>query len=259
MAWSAHTHQELKHMPINSMMSIGCRMVHPEQRLALPLYTTCTQLSLLCRQLKREIDMLQRKIASLKRHAAAAAAGGTAAAGEAELALTAAAIAAADGDVPGAWPPGERHNAAAAAAAAAGSRGRGVAAAVARDRAIARLGLGIVEEYPRDVLVDLLQVRRASYEMQCLFKQGVAVVRCMCSPSSVADESRCNQIQRGAQLSSAPVSGSLCDMRLICHDRTLVSEVAPSAAAAAAAPEKKLVCGALAAKCHAAVYHNGLF
>jgi hypothetical protein len=29
---------------------------------------------------------------------------------------------------------------------------------VARDRAIARLGLGIVEEYPRDVLVDLIQV-----------------------------------------------------------------------------------------------------
>jgi hypothetical protein len=255
MARSAHTHQELKHMPINSMMSIGCRMVYPEQRLALPLYTTCTQLSLLRRQLKREIDMLQRKIASLKRHAAAAAAGGTAAAGEAELALTAAAIAEADGDVPGAWPPGERHNAAAAAS----SRGRGVAAAVARDRAIARLGLGIVEEYPRDVLVDLLQVRRASYEMQCLFEQGVAVVRCMCSPSSVADVSRCNQIQRWAQLSSAPVSGSWCDMRLVCHDRTLFSEVAPSAAAAAAAPEKKLVRGALAAKCHAAVYHNGLF
>jgi hypothetical protein len=112
----------------------------------------------LCRQLKREIDMLQRKIASLKRHAAAAAAGGTAAAGEEDLALTAASIAA-DGssssEVPGAWPPGERH---AAAGGAAGSRGRGVAAAVARDRAVARLGLGIVEEYPRDVLVDLVQV-----------------------------------------------------------------------------------------------------
>lgn len=105
--------------------------------------------------------MLQRKIATLKRHAAAAAAGGAAAAGEEELALAAASIAAEDG-VPSAWPPGERHSA------AGGAGSRGVAAAVARDRAIARLGLGIVEEYPRDVLVDLLQVRHKVSMMNSL-------------------------------------------------------------------------------------------
>jgi hypothetical protein len=105
--------------------------------------------------------MLQRKIATLKRHAAAAAAGGAAAAGEENLALTAASIAAADGsgsEVPGSWPRGEGYT-------AGGSRGRGVAAAVARDRAIARLGLGIVEEYPRDVLIDLIQV--GCYKILC--------------------------------------------------------------------------------------------
>jgi hypothetical protein len=59
-------------------------------------------------------------------------------------------------EVPSSWPQGERQ---AGGTAAGGSRGRGVAAAVVRDRALARLGLGIVEEYPRDVLVDLIQVR----------------------------------------------------------------------------------------------------
>lgn len=102
--------------------------------------------------------MLQRKIASLKRQAAAAVAGGTAAAGEDALALTAAAVAADEYDSGDAWPNGET----AAAAAASGLRGfggkRSVAAAVARDRAVARLGLRVVEEYPRDVLVDLVQV-----------------------------------------------------------------------------------------------------
>lgn len=99
------------------------------------------------RQQKREIDLLQRKISTLRRQAATAAAGGAAVAGEDRLELAAAAVAAGE-----AWPPGEGGT---------GSRAlgvRSVRAAIERDKAIARLGLGVVEEYPRDVLVDLLQV-----------------------------------------------------------------------------------------------------
>lgn len=105
----------------------------------------------MCRQQKREIDLLQRKIATLRRQAATAAAGGAAAAGEDSLQLAAAAVAAGD-----AWASDG------SSAAAAGFRGltsRSTKSAMERDKAIARLGLGVVEEYPRDVLIDLIQVR----------------------------------------------------------------------------------------------------
>lgn len=39
-----------------------------------------------------------------------------------------------------------------------GSKPRTARAAIERDRAVAKLGLGLVEELPRDVLVDTLQV-----------------------------------------------------------------------------------------------------
>lgn len=100
----------------------------------------------MCRQQRREIDLLQRKIGSLRRQAATATAGGAAAAGEDELDRA--------GD---AWPPGEGGD----GLAAGGFRGVGIRstrAAIQRDKAIARLQLGVVEEYPTDVLVDLIQV-----------------------------------------------------------------------------------------------------
>eukprot|EP00775_Hariotina_reticulata_P013264 gene13264-13394_t len=95
------------------------------------------------RQLQREVDILQRKIASLRREQALAAPGGAAVAGEDSLAAAG-----------GAWPPGEGAPAAAAVAVAATRSAR---AAIQRDKAIAQLGLAVVEEFPRDVLVDLVQ------------------------------------------------------------------------------------------------------
>lgn len=86
--------------------------------------------------------MLQRKIASLRRSHALAGPGASAAAGEDDLAAAG-----------GAWPPGEGGSAGAVA-----SVSRSTRAAIERDKAIARLGLAVVEEYPRDVLVDLVQV-----------------------------------------------------------------------------------------------------
>jgi hypothetical protein len=94
------------------------------------------------RQLQRELDILQRKIASVRREQAPGGApGGAAAAFEDSLAAAG-----------GAWPPGEGAPAAAAALT------RSVRGAIQRDKAIARLGLAVLEEFPRDVLVDLVQV-----------------------------------------------------------------------------------------------------
>lgn len=96
------------------------------------------------RLLKRELDIAQRKLAATRRSAAAAAVAG---------ATTAAA--ANNSNAP--------HTAEDAVPNNNSSSGSGVRlqrnarAAMERDRAIARLGLGVVDEYPRDVLVDLVQ------------------------------------------------------------------------------------------------------
>jgi chromosome segregation ATPase len=84
------------------------------------------------KQLRREIDLMQRKLSSLRYKAANGGGDGWAAeAGEEELALV-------------------KVN---------GQRGRrSTQAAIDRDKALARLGLWRVEEYPREVLVDLVQV-----------------------------------------------------------------------------------------------------
>jgi len=73
--------------------------------------------------------MLQRKLAHLRRRAGAAA-GAEAEEGEASL----------------------------SALAGGGGASRGARAQMERDRAISKLGLGVVEELPRDVLVDCVQV-----------------------------------------------------------------------------------------------------
>lgn len=93
-----------------------------------------------CRRLQREIDLLQRKIAAVRRQAATAQPGGAAAAGED-------ALSAASGDV---WGADDRGSG--------GGRSRGTKAAIERDKALAKLGLFVVEELPRDVLVDVVQV-----------------------------------------------------------------------------------------------------
>lgn len=97
---------------------------------------------LACRRLQREVDLLERKIATVRRQAATGQPGGAAAAGEAALAAAVAA-----GDVWGDTDTGMMR-----------SRSRGTKTAIERDKALARLGLGVIEEFPRDVLVDILQV-----------------------------------------------------------------------------------------------------
>lgn len=83
------------------------------------------------RQLKREIDLLEQKIARLRHQASTSiGAGATAEHGEAELALMSLSAGAS----------------------------RGTRAAMERDKQVSRLKLQCVEEYPRDVLVDLVQV-----------------------------------------------------------------------------------------------------
>lgn len=96
------------------------------------------------RRLQREIDLLQRKIAAVRRQVAAGQPGGAASAGEDALSAAVAA-----GDV---WGADDR----------VGSSGRvrGTKTAIERDKALARLGLHAVEEFPRDVLVDIVQVSR---------------------------------------------------------------------------------------------------
>jgi hypothetical protein len=96
------------------------------------------------RRLQREVDLLQRKIATLRRQAAADQPGGSAAAGEDSMAAAAAA-----GDV---WGVDDTRRGPVS------SRGRGTKTAIERDKALARLGLHVVEEFPRDVLVDIVQV-----------------------------------------------------------------------------------------------------
>lgn len=100
--------------------------------------------------MEREIDLLQRKIAAVRRQSAAAQPGGNAAAAaDAPPYHTAASSHLGD----------ENDDTAAAAAAGVGrQRRRGTRTAIERDRALARLGLGVVEEFPRDVLVDIVQV-----------------------------------------------------------------------------------------------------
>jgi hypothetical protein len=97
-----------------------------------------------CRRLQREVDLLQRKMATLRRQAAADQPGGSAAAAEDSMAAAAAA-----GDVWGVDDTGRGP---------VGSRGRGTKTAIERDKALARLGLHVVEEFHRDVLVDIVQV-----------------------------------------------------------------------------------------------------
>ena len=126
-------------------------------------------------QLKREIDLLQRKIATVRRQAAGAggvngsSAGWEAEEGEAALGL---AVVLGGGGA---------------------SRGsRGTRAAMERDKALARLGLWRVEEYPRDVLVDLLQVRGGCEERGCNGGGGIRGVRgkgpCKYEGEKVAEE-----------------------------------------------------------------------
>lgn len=98
------------------------------------------------RRLQREVDLLQRKISALRRQAAVDQPGGSAASGEDALAAAVAA-----GDILGA---DDR----ALGLAGGSSRSRGTKTAIERDKALARLGLGVVEEFPRDVLVDIVQV-----------------------------------------------------------------------------------------------------
>lgn len=96
----------------------------------------------LCRRLQREVDLLQRKIAAVRRQAASGQPGGAATAGEDALSAA--------GDVLGGDDRG---------AGGSGSRGgRGTKTAIERDKALARLGLHVAEEFPRDVLVDIVQV-----------------------------------------------------------------------------------------------------
>jgi hypothetical protein len=97
----------------------------------------------LCRRLQREVDLLQRKIAAVRRQAASGQPGGAAAAGEDVLSAAAAAGDVWGGDDSGAGGRG---------------RGRGTKTAIERDKALARLGLHVAEEFPRDVLVDIVQV-----------------------------------------------------------------------------------------------------
>lgn len=103
-----------------------------------------------CRRLQREIDILQRKIAAVRRQAATAQPGGAAAAGEDSLAVAAAA-----GDV---WGADDR--------AGVSGRSRGTKTAIQRDKALASLGLHVVEEFPRDVLVDVVQVSCACRQLK---------------------------------------------------------------------------------------------
>lgn len=98
-----------------------------------------------CRRLQREVDLLQRKIATVRRQAATAQPGSAAAAGEDAMAVAAAA-----GDV---WGADDR--------AGVSGRSRGTKTAIQRDKALANLGLHVVEEFPRDVLVDVVQVSTA--------------------------------------------------------------------------------------------------
>lgn len=92
------------------------------------------------------MDLLQRKVAAVRRQAAAGQPGGAAAAGEDALSAGAAA-----GDV---WSGDDRGG----VGAGAGGRARGTRSAMERDKALARLGLFVVEEYCRDTLVDIVQV-----------------------------------------------------------------------------------------------------
>jgi hypothetical protein len=86
---------------------------------------------------------LQRKIAAVRRQAASGQPGGAAAAGEDSLSAAVAA-----GDV---WGGDDRGS-------GGRGRGRGTKTAIERDKALARMGLHVVGEFPRDVLVDIVQV-----------------------------------------------------------------------------------------------------
>lgn len=86
---------------------------------------------------------MQRKIAAVRRQAATAQPGGAAAAGEDSLAAAAAA-----GDL---WGADDRIG-------GESGRSRGTKTAIQRYKALASLGLHVVEEFPRDVLVDIVQV-----------------------------------------------------------------------------------------------------